>query len=181
MLYSTARSGTKCLIEEFTNELTSYMEILSIDIDSKMNPAELKTKIDFFKGLRHALGNTALLLSGGAALGIYHIGVLKALHEADLLPHIIAGSSAGSIVAAVACTRTNEEYDQLLQLKNVNFEFFVNDDGESFLTDIWIKIQRWIRKGTLFEGETLYKCIKENIGDITFLVITFIVQFCICF
>jgi predicted acylesterase/phospholipase RssA len=30
--------------------------------------------------MRHAIGRTALLLSGGAILGMYHIGVLKALY-----------------------------------------------------------------------------------------------------
>ncbi|MFC3159582.1 NTE family protein [Chryseobacterium arachidis] len=41
-----------------------------------------------------------LTLSGGGMRGIAHIAVLKALEEYDLKPHIISGTSAGSIVAA---------------------------------------------------------------------------------
>lgn len=38
-------------------------------------------------------------------MGMVHIGVIKALYEADRLPRIVCGSSAGAIVAAILCTR----------------------------------------------------------------------------
>ncbi|MEM1322630.1 MAG: patatin-like phospholipase family protein [Bacteroidota bacterium] len=41
-----------------------------------------------------------LVLSGGGARGIAHIGVLKALEEHHIFPDIIAGASAGAIVGA---------------------------------------------------------------------------------
>lgn len=41
-----------------------------------------------------------LTLSGGGMRGIAHIAVLKALEEYNLVPDIISGTSAGSIVAA---------------------------------------------------------------------------------
>jgi len=50
-----------------------------------------------------------LLLSGGAALGFYHVGVVKALMENGLLPRVISGASAGSILCAMIGTRTDEE------------------------------------------------------------------------
>lgn len=40
-------------------------------------------------------------LSGGGARGFAHVGVLKALEEANLKPDIIAGVSAGSIAAVL--------------------------------------------------------------------------------
>ena len=52
-------------------------------------------KSALFVYMRQAYGRTALMLSGGGGLGIYHIGIVKALFEADLLPRIISGSSAG--------------------------------------------------------------------------------------
>jgi TAG lipase/steryl ester hydrolase/phospholipase A2/LPA acyltransferase len=55
--------------------------------------------------MRHAIGRTALLLSGGALMGMYHIGVVLALKEAGIAPRIIAGSSAGSIIAACIAVR----------------------------------------------------------------------------
>ena len=45
-----------------------------------------------------------LALSGGAARGIAHIGVLKYLEEQNVKPCCIAGTSAGSIVGAMYCS-----------------------------------------------------------------------------
>ena len=41
-----------------------------------------------------------LALSGGAVLGIAHLGVIKALEENNIHFDIIAGTSAGSLVGA---------------------------------------------------------------------------------
>lgn len=54
-------------------------------------------KLAFFRETRHTFGRTALLLSGGGGLGTFHIGVVKALFERQLLPRVLAGSSVGSI------------------------------------------------------------------------------------
>ena len=43
-----------------------------------------------------------------------HFGVLKAFVYANLLPRVITGTSAGGLVAALACTRTDAELKRLL-------------------------------------------------------------------
>jgi NTE family protein len=53
----------------------------------------------FFKRNR----NVGLALGGGAARGLAHIGVLKALTEADIHIDYVAGTSAGSIIGALYC------------------------------------------------------------------------------
>jgi hypothetical protein len=65
--------------------------------------------IAFLKRARAAYGRTALCLSGGAMMGLYHFGIVKALLEMGSLPNIISGTSAGSVVGAIVCTRTDEE------------------------------------------------------------------------
>lgn len=42
-----------------------------------------------------------MTLSGGGARGIAHIGVLQAFREADIVPDILSGTSAGAIVGAL--------------------------------------------------------------------------------
>ena len=42
-----------------------------------------------------------LALGGGAARGFAHIGVIQALEEAGIRPALVAGTSAGSLVAAL--------------------------------------------------------------------------------
>ena len=44
---------------------------------------------------------TGIALSGGGARGFAHLGVLKAMHELGIRPHVIAGVSAGSIVSVL--------------------------------------------------------------------------------
>lgn len=44
---------------------------------------------------------SGIVLSGGAARGIAHIGALKALHEHDIFPQIVSGVSAGSIAGVL--------------------------------------------------------------------------------
>lgn len=100
LLYRDAYNATKKLIEEYQDEIVKCLRvILSSDISN------LK-KLEFFGELRHSVGRSALLLSGGAILGMYHIGVVQTLMEADCMPNIIAGSSAGSMIAAFIATRS---------------------------------------------------------------------------
>lgn len=59
--------------------------------------------------------------SGTYDVGLMHIGVVKTLHENNVLPRIISGSSCGSIIAAILCTRTDEEIPSMLQFDKFNF------------------------------------------------------------
>lgn len=105
-LYQQSNFGTKRLIEDYVDVVCECIEFLSrSDI-----PGETKSsKLDFFKDILLSFGRPALLLSGGASLGAFHIGVVKALWERDLLPQVINGSSAGAIVAATLGTHTDDE------------------------------------------------------------------------
>lgn len=54
-------------------------------------------------------------------LGLMHIGVIKTLYYNQLLPRIISGSSCGSIIAGILCTRTDEEISEMFQFDKFNF------------------------------------------------------------
>ncbi|MGD1935438.1 MAG: DUF3336 domain-containing protein [Candidatus Phaeomarinobacter sp.] len=111
VLYTRAKFGTKKLINDYVNEITSALDhIAALDTDE----ISLEDKIDFFRRASHCFGRTALMLSGGGILGNYHMGVVKALIEHDLLPTVISGSSAGSIVAAVIGTNSNTQLKRLI-------------------------------------------------------------------
>lgn len=54
-------------------------------------------------------------------------GVVKVLYEQKLLPRVMAGSSVGSIVAAILCTRTDTELDSVFaKIELFDFSFFNN-------------------------------------------------------
>jgi TAG lipase/steryl ester hydrolase/phospholipase A2/LPA acyltransferase len=108
-LFSKALAGTKVLVETYHNVICASLDFVcqAPPIDDEVIPTD--AKLAFFNETRHSYGRTAFMLSGGAALGIYHVGVVKALMENGLLPRVISGASAGSILCAMVGTRTDEE------------------------------------------------------------------------
>ena len=92
--------------------LSEVEKCLAFIRDSSVLPDEEKRR--FFKSANTNLGISALCLSGGASFGYYHFGVLKAFVDANMLPRVITGTSAGGLVAALACTRTDVELKKLL-------------------------------------------------------------------
>jgi TAG lipase/steryl ester hydrolase/phospholipase A2/LPA acyltransferase len=107
-LFSRALAGTKVLVETYHNIVCTALDFVC-DSESIDEDIPVEAKLSFFNETRHMYGRTALMLSGGAALGFYHIGVVKALMKNGLLPRVISGASAGSIVCAMIATRTDYE------------------------------------------------------------------------
>ena len=70
--------------------------------------------MEIFKIVLKNYGKSALCLSGGACFAYTHFGIAKALLDQNLLPQIISGTSGGGLIAALLCTRTNEELKKLL-------------------------------------------------------------------
>ncbi|KAI6780129.1 uncharacterized protein J7T54_000035 [Emericellopsis cladophorae] len=108
-LYSQTYYGTKNLVQNFVDETEKSLKFML-----KTKQLTQDEKRDLFKHVNANFGRTALCLSGGAAFAYYHIGVARALLDADLLPDIITGTSGGALVSALIATRTNEELDKLL-------------------------------------------------------------------
>ena len=67
--------------------------------------------------------NVGVVLSGGAARGFVHAGVLKALAEHSLDPGIVSGVSAGGIVGSFYCDGFSPEEICEIFLKEKIFEF----------------------------------------------------------
>lgn len=106
-LHTKAKCGTKHLVEDYVNELSDALAYLA---PREFTGIPLRDRIEFFERASHCYGHSALMLSGGGMLGYFHLGVIKALIEHDLLPLVISGASAGSFVAAIAGTHTDEEF-----------------------------------------------------------------------
>lgn len=157
-LHTFMYTGTKTLIEEYISEVeTALKQVLH---DSSI---EKSRKLAFFNETRHAFGRSALLLSGGGSMGLYHAGVLKALYQRDLLPRILSGASVGSILAAFVATRTDKEIEQLFLPNSVELSFFPPHKG-SFMR----KLRRLLSHGVLMDISVLLDCVRSNIGDFTF-------------
>lgn len=64
-------------------------------------------------------GRSALLLSGGANLGSYHWGIIACLITHGILPKILSGSSAGSVVASIVACHSDKSIMSKLHTPNV--------------------------------------------------------------
>ncbi|KNZ74447.1 Patatin-like phospholipase domain-containing protein [Termitomyces sp. J132] len=149
-LYSETFLGTKNLIESYFNELEKALEFVretpDLSIDEKKR---------FFKSANTNLGISALCLSGGASFGYYHVGVVKAFLDAKLLPRVITGTSAGGLIAALVCTRTDEELKYLLVPELANRITACEEPYAVWMKRLWSTGARfdsvlWARKCTFF-------------------------------
>jgi NTE family protein len=83
----------------------------------------------------------ALALGGGAARGFAHIGVIKALEAQGIVPDIVVGTSAGSVVGALYASGMSG-----FELQNLALQM-----EENMLVD-WAFPNRGVLKGEALQG-----------------------------
>lgn len=91
-----------------------------------------------------------LALGGGAARGFAHVGVIQVLEEAGLHPHYVAGTSAGSLVAALYASGKSSQ-----ELRRV-----ADTMEEAEITDWMVPI---LNRGAL-RGEALARYVNSQVG-----------------
>lgn len=138
-LYLHRYYGTKALVEEYIDEVAS-----SIDIVRELEHIPFLAKRKFFKIVAKNYGRTALCLSGGACFAYTHFGIVKALLDNNLLPSIILGTLGGGLIAALACTRTDDELKQLLRPELARKITACEDPW-------WVWVPRWWKTGARFD------------------------------
>ncbi len=153
-LYNYSKFGTKKLIVEYIDEVVAALVHISNMGEDEVSFAD---KLDFFRRASHCFGRSALMLSGGANFGMFHVGVVKALHEQRLLPTVISGSSAGSVVAAVVGTHNDEELEEYFKLETIKHE------AMKFMG--WKKL---FKGEALLDGAHLEDSMAKFIPEITF-------------
>lgn len=153
-LYAHARVGTKKLVQDYLDEVVSALEFLCEAPVPGLSEAE---RLRFFRETAQSYGRSALMLSGGATLGLFHVGVVKALVLEDLLPQVISGSSAGAVVAATLGTRTPAELRDLLDPRQAYYHFWKP-----------LKLREMWRRGVLMDQRQIRRAIAANVRDWTF-------------
>ena len=153
VMRSECKIGTKTLIEQFINEvklaLDQIYESDEVDVD-------FYEKLSFFEETAHAFGRSCLMLSGGAGLGFFHCGVVKSLNERRVLPTVVSGASAGSIIAAMLGTRTHDELTESLSAEFI-YETFKH----------WRQF-KGLGKSSLFDSSVLENALIELFDLTTF-------------
>ncbi|KAI8346367.1 acyl transferase/acyl hydrolase/lysophospholipase [Choanephora cucurbitarum] len=124
----------------------TYLVTKSIDALAKSKHISNEEKALAFKVYSKNYGRTAFCLSGGAGFGYYHLGVIRALLDRGLLPTIITGTSAGSLMSAIVCTRTDEELNEILNPALAKRIRVCQDSWKTMFL-------RFIKTGAVFDSE----------------------------
>lgn len=154
-LYAVARTGTKSLATDFLDEVERSMRFVC---DNPLPGVSVQQKLNLFRKAEQVYGRPALMLSGGAAFGIYHIGVTRALWLQGLLPDVIAGSSMGAIVAGAICSRNNAELA----------DFYRSPDAIHREAFRWLGPRAMWQKGYAMDQAQLHRHIRTNLGSWSF-------------
>lgn len=147
------------LIKEYIEEVSTQLRMVC---ESDTDELLLEEKLAFVQETRHAFGRTALLLSGGASLGSFHVGVVKTLVEHKLLPRIIAGSSVGSIICSIVATRTWPEIESFFTDSLQTLQFFDRIGG------IFAVMRRVTTYGALHDISQMQRLLRDLTSNLTF-------------
>lgn len=147
------------LIKEYIDEVSTQLRMVC---DSDSEELLLEEKLAFMHETRHAFGRTALLLSGGASLGAFHVGVVKTLVEHKLMPRIIAGSSVGSIMCSVIATRSWPELQSFFENSWSSLQFFDQMGG------VFTVFKRVMTQGAVHEIRQLQIMLRHLTNNLTF-------------
>ena len=91
----------------------------------------------------------ALALGGGGARGFAHVGVIRALEDAGVVPDIVTGSSSGAIVAALYASG----------LSGAELERLAIELDQGTLVDFSLFGKGWVR------GEALQDFVNRTVGN----------------
>ncbi|KAI8098547.1 acyl transferase/acyl hydrolase/lysophospholipase [Halteromyces radiatus] len=159
-LFTHSYLGTKQTIEDYMDEVVTQIEYI------ESTPAlEPQFKMKFFTDTRQGFGRSALVLQGASTFALYHIGVVKALNEQGLLPRIISSTAISSMVAALICIHTDEELPRVLQPDGINLSAFYKKTDKGHFKR---RVTRLLKYGYLMDMKVLQRCVRENVGDLTF-------------
>lgn len=135
---------------------------------------DLDAKITFLKKLSRNIGHSALCLSGGGAICMYHLGVLRALVSHGLYSgiHVISGASGGSIGAAMCATCTEDELKEWVLQDNVSTDF--RGDGSmrrhniTWFPPLLSQMIHFVKTGYLVDNAEFCRTCEYYWGDVTF-------------
>lgn len=160
-LFQHAYTGTKVVLETYVTEICASIETISY-----ASALPLSVRCAFMDALRVQLGRTALALSGGGSLALAHLGVVRTLLCAGLLPRVISGTSGGALVAGMMASRTDQEL-----LEHVLVPGVVLSQGPEhvFFGPPLEQMLNFVRTGRLVNNEKFIRVIRAFIGEDTFL------------
>mmetsp|Transcript_11508 Transcript_11508/g.24570 ORF Transcript_11508/g.24570 Transcript_11508/m.24570 type:complete len:1054 (+) Transcript_11508:172-3333(+) len=140
----------------------------------QMKREELSKRYTLFKKMKQNMGHTALMLSGGGAQAMYHLGTIKALCESKLYEHIrvISGTSGGSIAAAMCAIKTPDELLRDICINTVSTDYMLTGEMKrkniSWFPELYKMGAYWLKHRLLMDSKEFLQCCEFYYSDITF-------------
>lgn len=154
-LYLTALSGPKCSVERYLDLVTRAMTALCDATVPSLSPDD---KLKLFTLAEQNFGRPALMLSGGGTFGIYHVGVVSALLDQNLLPEVISGTSMGSIAAGMLAVNDDEALRELL----------ATPERTHYQPLMRLPLIKMLSEKSWLDPAQLQRCVQANIGEMSF-------------
>lgn len=176
-------AATRIAINRYYDEISEGLELLTEEDNTPANATatnkdrtmiELRNRITLFRKMKQNMGRTALMLSGGGAQAMYHLGTMRALIQSNLYQKIkvISGTSGGSIAAACCAMFTPEELLRDVCVPTVATDYLLN--GEMKRRNIrWFPLVQdmvsyWYQHRLLVDSEGFYTTCEFYWGTTTF-------------
>lgn len=105
-----------------------------------------------------------MLLSGGAAFGMFHVGIARMFSVRNMIPRIVCGSSAGAIIAGGFASTPLEDFPKFDVVENYMLKAFAKEIPYEFFENT----KRFLAGGSFLDIEQLVQCMRENLEDLTF-------------
>lgn len=108
----------------------------------------------------------ALVLSGGGALGLAHLGVIKVLERENLIPDMIVGTSMGAIVGAMWATGHSSAEMEIIAR---DFNIFTFLDGVTYKIPFSNTLTRFLQAEEAFGNMLTRRGINNGLKIRSFL------------
>mmetsp|Transcript_11467 Transcript_11467/g.29007 ORF Transcript_11467/g.29007 Transcript_11467/m.29007 type:complete len:866 (-) Transcript_11467:153-2750(-) len=177
-------AATRKTIAAYYDEVSEGLELLTEESDAAdddsnnikraATASKLRERIFLFRKMKQNMGRTALMLSGGGAQAMYHLGTMRALIDANLYHKIkvISGTSGGSIAAACCAMFTPEEISKDICLDTVSTDFRLNGEMKRrnirWFPPIADMISYWMKHRILIDSEYFHRTCEFYWGTTTF-------------
>ena len=166
----TSPTATKRLIDCYLDEVVTGLKAVS-----KAADVSVEDKAQFFDQVRRTVGVTALCLSGGGAITMYHGGHILGLIEAGVYDsvHVVSGTSGGSIMAAMFGCKTKAELLRDVLVPGVSTDYTKDGrqrrEGHRFFPPLWQQLLNFASSRVLVDREAFKRTCDFYWGEMTFL------------
>lgn len=157
-------SESRGLIEKYYSEVSEGLNFLAEAPFAGDEPlVELADRMTLIRKMKQNTGRTALMLSGGGAQAMYHLGTLRSLIDADLYDDIkvISGTSGGSISAACCAMYTTKELLETICVRTVSTDYKLNGEMKKknirWFPPIPDMVAYWLKTRLLVDSEVCQK------------------------